>query len=148
MHPAGKKCYPSNCSGVVQCSFPYNDVELSGTRLTLGGKIQILTYDARVNAHTGWLTCGYWLVKFWLRLRLSLKLETVGWEDLDFHVSMLTHDGWFYTGCLGLGIGKKDNPHSRTDFQVRLGEVGRASKVASAVGPLWRLGSRVRNRSG
>ena len=58
----------------MQCSFPYNDVELSGAQ-QLGGKIQILTYDARVNAHTGWLTCGYWLANFRLRLCITLRLR-------------------------------------------------------------------------
>ena len=46
-----------NNDGGVECSFPYNKVELTGKK-DLGGQIQILTYKGDYNS------LGYWFVFF------------------------------------------------------------------------------------
>jgi hypothetical protein len=57
-----------NEGGIVECSFPYNKVELSGKR-ELGGQIQILQYKSDHNA------VGFWYS--WIPFKeRSAKAET------------------------------------------------------------------------
>ncbi|KIH68896.1 hypothetical protein ANCDUO_00765 [Ancylostoma duodenale] len=56
-----------NNNGVVECSFPYSKVELTGKK-DLGGQIQILTYKGDFNS------LGYWYE--WLPIKTRLAGES------------------------------------------------------------------------
>ena len=48
-----------NNGGVVECSFPFKDKELTGKK-DLGGQIQILSYPTWKDVGDAWRECGYW----------------------------------------------------------------------------------------
>ncbi|GMT08573.1 hypothetical protein PENTCL1PPCAC_30747, partial [Pristionchus entomophagus] len=87
-----------NNDGVVECSFAYSKVELTGKR-DLGGQIQILTYKGDYNSN------GYWYQ--WLPLKVrdeqrkDLELVRCGQST---PVMMKTKDGKDLLGFLDLGV--------------------------------------------
>uniref|UniRef100_A0AC35FE86 Uncharacterized protein n=1 Tax=Panagrolaimus sp. PS1159 TaxID=55785 RepID=A0AC35FE86_9BILA len=84
-----------NESGQVQCSFPYNKKELTGTR-DLGGQIQILTYNGDYNS------LGYWYqwLPFKAREQPGLELVRCGQSA---PVLMRAPNGKDYLGYLDMG---------------------------------------------
>ncbi|VDO38787.1 unnamed protein product [Haemonchus placei] len=96
-----------NDNGGVQCSFPFNKVELSGAQ-ALGGQIQILTYKGDFNS------LGYWYE--WLPIKTRLAGEAhrelvrcgqstpvlfackdgqqrLGYLDLSTEIALASYDG-------------------------------------------------------
>jgi len=92
-----------NNGGVVDCSFPFNGAELTG-KASLGGKIQILSFESWREEREAWNDCGYtydWVPWKEARAGRPLHMQLVRCGNVT-PVLMVGTDGQTYCGNLDM----------------------------------------------